>query len=252
MYQYLLHRLHVVSSLTRGLWALLFVVLLNRFSSFVFVRNCLQYLCLGQCRTICLQILSVHLDSHLPLSVYLSFLFWTVQSLFSCSILSGLFSFSHTTPYFFLPPFLSIFLFFFAAIRIIKKSLKVQTDICRLLCKSFLFHLKSVPTPLPDSENYVCRGLCQEDVPCQTVFSSCWQLAVFLDDSILEHFPAAITSGVERCISLRAVCQAHQLHEVPESVYQTNTFHQDQSIYHSVLHLRKATITLKKCLALLF
>ncbi len=156
---------------------------------------------LGQCRAICLKILSVHLDSHLPpvcLFIFpfldravFVFLFYFKQSLQL---------FSYDSLYFFL---LSI-CFFCCSNQNDKKGSKVQTDICRLLCKSFLFHLKSLPTPLPDSENYVCRGLCQEDVPCQTV--QLLAAGCFLDDIILEHFPAGIATGVERCISLRAVC----------------------------------------------
>jgi len=131
---------------------------------------------------------SVHLDSHLPPSVYLSFLFWSIQTLFYPSILSSLFSFSHASPYiFFLPSFRS-----FAAIRKKKKPKSRQNPILNpfvsiqfiinlvsvVCCLSVLCFLKSLPTPLADSEfcissfseqNYICRGLCQEDVPCQKV-----------------------------------------------------------------------------------
>lgn len=124
----------------------------------------------------------------------------------------------------------------FLSIRFIINLVSIVCCLCPLFpC------LKRLPTPLADSENYVCRGLCQEDVLLPKSARQLLATSCFLVDRILEFFPAAITSGVEKCVSHRAACQAHRLHGVPESVYQTNTFHQKQSIDHSVLYLLKVT-----------
>ncbi len=129
---------------------------------------------LGQCRTICLKILSVHLDSHLPPVCLFIFPF------LDCAVFVFLFYFkqslqlfSYDSLYFFL---LSIF-FFFAAIRMIKKVRKSRQTSVDSYVNPFFSTWKASP------HHYQIVRIMSAEASARRMFPakqcSCWQLAVF-------------------------------------------------------------------------